>query len=66
MALKYEKPLIIPLSSDGDETGLGLSCAAGTTYAAGNCSPGGNAGNQCRTGSLAGGNCGPGTGPNTP
>lgn len=62
MSQKYEKPVIIPFNSDGDDVGLGaVTCAAGTGFSLGNCAPGGAASNQCKAGSLAGGNC-PGTG----
>lgn len=57
MSLKYEKPLIIPLNSVGDETGLG-ACSPGGSPAAGKCSAGGTApGGNCQIGTAAGGNC---------
>jgi len=57
MSLKYEKPLIIPLNSVGDETGLG-ACSPGVSPAVGKCQAGGTAaGGNCQAGTTAGGQC---------
>ena len=52
MSLKYEKPLIIPLNSTSDETGLG------------HCQPTGNSDTQqCKTGNRAVAKCKTGNSP---
>jgi len=53
MSLKYEKPLIVPLNSARDETGLGL-CKVGQTDV-GDCGQGNNALGKCKPGNAAAG-----------
>lgn len=61
MSLKYEKPLIVPFNSVGDETGMGL-CNPGVSNLAGPCSTGGSAPTgDCRDGGTAGSKCKVGT-----
>ena len=52
MSLKYEKPLIIPLNSTSDETGLGHCLATGQSDA-----------QQCKAGTRAVLKCNAGTTP---
>jgi len=52
MSLKYEKPLIVPLNSPSDETGLG------------HCQPTGNSDvQQCKIGNRANAGCKSGNSP---
>lgn len=61
MSLKYEKPLIVPFNSIGDETGLG-ACGPGVSAPAGKCQNGGTApAGNCLSGTTAGGQCNTGT-----
>jgi len=46
MSQKYEKPQLIPFSSDRYETAEGANCGVG-----------GNANPQCRNGTVASGRC---------
>jgi len=43
---KYEKPLVIPLKSDGEDTGMGAPCAYGLD-ANPDCTVGGTARRNC-------------------
>lgn len=51
MSVKYEKPLIIPLKSRTDETGMGAHCSSGS-----------GASFQCKVGVGALSKCDAGTG----
>jgi hypothetical protein len=63
MCQKYEKPLIIPFSSDDSEVGIGL-CANGSANPTSNCENGASApARHCRDGGSAGGQCQVGTSP---
>ncbi len=53
MSLKYEKPLIIPLNSTGDEAGLGHCQPTGQSDPA-QCKVGTRAASFCKTGNNAG------------
>ncbi len=55
MSLKYEKPVLFPLSSVSNERGLG-KCSLGSGDV-GDCKDGNSAGGVCQAGTSAGGTC---------
>ena len=64
MSMKYEKPLVIPLNPEGDETGLGVCSPVGSGFSTGQCNPFGNtAGKNCADGTGPSLNCVTGTSP---